>query len=551
MQAGPAGQSSNSHNHQQGAAQQVQEGAHVIRRNELAGGQQDHPQQEGDTEGGHGSHAPELFGTHRLGLLEVIAEAQYPHKWRVFATVACGSFMATIDLSVVNLALPSLRDQFGIDLAQVEWVVLTYLLVITSLLLTMGRLADLMGRARLYNLGFVVFTIGSILCGASPTILALILFRVIQAVGASMLISSATAVLLDAFPTSQRGQVMGLNGTIFSAGAMVGPSLGGVLLTYFGWRAIFLVNVPIGILGMVLAFRFLPRQAGTRGIRFDVLGSVLVGLAIVSLLLAVNQGQQQGWTFLVIVLAGLTVALIAAFVARELTAKEPLLRFGLFRTPGYTNAMIAQAMSSLGNASNLFLLPFFLVSIQGRSEAQAGTIIIASSITSFIVQPLGGWLADRFEVRYVASFGLAIVIVGYWLYSGVDAAWSATDVVLRLIVTSIGMGMFMSPNANAAYRYVVPQERGLAVGTMAFVRNLGFTVGTAVAGSVWTLRRAADAQALGLDPASKQAGVAGLHDTFLIVAALIFVALLASLARPRTAEQRYDLVSPRPLAGEG
>jgi len=440
--------------------------------------------------------------------------------------------MATIDLSVVNLALPQLRETFGIGLAQVEWVVLTYLLVITSLLLTMGRLADLVGRARLYNLGFVVFTAGSILCGVSPTILALILFRAIQAVGASMLISSATAVLLDAFPASQRGQVLGFNGTIFSAGAMVGPSLGGVLLTYFGWRSIFLVNVPVGLLGMILAFRFLPRQQGVRGVKFDILGSVLVGLAIVVLLLAINQGQQQGWTLLVKGLAALSVVLIAAFILRQLKAPVPLLRFGLFRTPGFTNALVAQGMTSLSNASNLLLLPFFLVSIQGRPEVQAGTILIASSMTSFLVQPVGGWLADRFEVRYVASGGLLIVILGYWLYSGVNAAWSAFDVVWRLVIMSLGFGTFMSPNASAAYRYVAGRERGLAVGTMGFIRNLGFTVGTAMAASVWTLRRAAEAQALGIDPATKQAGVAGLHDTFLIVAGLVLVALLCSIARP-------------------
>ena len=475
-----------------------------------------------------------------------MSEPDYSRKWRVFGIVACGSFMATIDLSVVNLALPSLRDQFGIDLAQVEWVVLTYLLVITSLLLTMGRLADLVGRSRLYNLGFVVFTAGSILCGLAPSIQALMAFRTIQAVGASMLISSATAVLLDAFPSSQRGQVMGLNGTIFSAGAMVGPILGGVLLTYLGWRAIFLVNVPIGILGMVLAFRFLPRQTGVRGARFDVLGSVLVGLAIVSLLLAINQGQQHGWTLVVKLLLAATLVSTAAFIARELTAADPLLSFGLFRTPGYGNAMLAQSMSSLGMAGNIFLLPFFLVSIQGRSEAQAGTIIIASSITSFLVQPIGGWLADRFEVRYVASFGLAIMIAGYWLYSGVSASWSATEVVPRLIVMSIGAGMFMSPNASAAYRDVEPADRGLAVGAMAFVRNLGLTVGTAVAASVWTLRSAANAQAMGVDAASKQAGVAGLHDTFLIVSGLIFVALLASLARPGRQQPGADAAAPNP-----
>ncbi|HLY64228.1 MAG TPA: DHA2 family efflux MFS transporter permease subunit, partial [Chloroflexota bacterium] len=396
-----------------------------------------------------------------------------------------------------------------------------------------GRLADLIGRGRLYNLGFIVFTIGSILCGAAPSISTLIIFRAVQAVGSSMLISSATAVLLDAFPPNQRGQVMGLNGTIFSAGAMVGPTLGGVLLTYFGWRAIFLVNVPVGIVGMILAFRVLPRQRGIHGVRFDVLGSVLVGLAIIFLLLAINFGQQQGWTVTVDALGVLAIVFIAAFIVRESTAEAPLLRFGLFRTPGFTNALIAQTLTSLANASNLLLLPFFLVSIQGRPEAQAGTILVASSLTSFVVQPLGGWLSDRFEVRYVASFGLSLAIAGYWLWSGVDASWPALSVILRMILVSAGFGMFMSPNASAGYRYVQPDERGLAVGTFSFLRNLGFTIGTAMAGSLWTLRATARAQSLGIDPASKQAGTLGLHDTFLIVAGLIALALLASIARPR------------------
>lgn len=464
-------------------------------------------------------------------LLVSPSEQQYSRRWLVFATVACGSFMATIDLSAVNLALPSLRDSYGIDLAQVEWVMLTYLLTVTSLLLSMGRLADLVGRTRLYNLGFVVFTVGSILCGVSPSILALILFRIVQAVGASMLISSATAVLLDAFPASQRGQIMGLNGTIFSAGAMVGPTLGGVLLTYFGWRSIFLVNVPVGILGMLLAYRFLPRQHGTKGVRFDVLGSVLVGLAIVCLLLAINLGQQLGWVPLVEGLGAITVVLAVGFVVRERSTAEPLLRFGLFRTPGFSSALVAQMMASLSMSSNLLLLPFFLVSIQGRPEAQAGTILIASSITSFLIQPIGGWLADRFEARYVASGGLVVALTGYWLYSQVNAGWSPFDLIWRSVVTSIGFGLFMSPNASAAYRFVVPAERGLAVGTSGFLRNLGLTVGTAIAGSVWDLRRRAAAGALGVAPTSSVAGVAGLHDSFLMVGGFLIVALLCSLSR--------------------
>jgi EmrB/QacA subfamily drug resistance transporter len=479
-------------------------------------------------------------------ILPLMSEPAYAHKWRVFTIVACGSFMATIDLSVVNLALPQLRQTFNIDLAQVEWVVLSYLLIITSLLLTMGRLADVVGRTRLYNLGFVVFTVGSILCGASPTLLVLILARGVQAVGASMLISSATAVLLDAFPTNQRGQVMGLNGTIFSAGALIGPSLGGLLLTYFGWRAIFFVNVPVGIVGMFFAFIFLPRAKGTREARFDIPGAVLIGLTITALLLAINQGQQVGWTLEVDGLIASFIALLVAFIWREISATNPLLRFGLFRTPGYSNALLAQSLVTLGNSANLLLMPFFLVSLQGRPEAEAGTILVAGSVTSFLVQPIGGWLADRFEVRYVATGGLIVVISGYLLYSGVNASWSILDVVLRLVVMSIGFGLFMSPNAAAAYRHVAAAERGLAVGTLSFVRNLGFTVGTAMAGSIWTLRTAVNARSLGLDPSSRPAGIAGLHDTFLILVGLMVLALLASAARP-TGSQMSEALELTPV----
>ncbi|MDE3074087.1 MAG: MFS transporter [Chloroflexota bacterium] len=456
-----------------------------------------------------------------------------PNKWWVFATVSCGSLMASIDVSVVNLALPALRDQYHIGLAQVEWVVLSYLLMLTSLLLTMGRLADVMGRNKLYNLGFVVFTAGSMLCGLAPNIPALVGFRGVQAVGSAMLISSSTAILLDAFPTSQRGQALGLMSTVFALGNMIGPTLGGGLLTWFGWRSIFFVNVPVGLVGMTLAFLMLPRQAAREEGRFDIAGSILVGIAIVGLLLAINTGQQEGWTPRVIAMLAGAVALSIAFVVRQVVAPFPLLRFGLFKTPGFTNALIGQTMQTMCGSSNLLLLPFFLVSLQGRTEAQAGLILLASSITSAFISPLGGWLSDRIEIRWVATAGATVMMIGYVLMSGARHDWRVADVVMRIIVLSVGTGLFISPNASAAYQYVRSADRGQAVGTLAFIRNLGFTFGTAVAGSVWTLRRLADAHSMKIDPASIAAQVAGLHDTYLVIAGFAMIALLASVARPK------------------
>ncbi|MHB8620329.1 MAG: MFS transporter, partial [Chloroflexota bacterium] len=344
-----------------------------------------------------------------------------------------------------------------------------------------------------------------------------------------------------------RGRVLGLNGTIFSVGSMLGPSIGGLLLSAFGWRAIFLVNVPVGIAGMILAFRFLPRQQGTPGVRFDVAGSVLAGLSIVSLLLAISQGQQHGWTPPVVALAVLAAALAGAFALWERRTPLPVLRFSLFRRPGFSSALVAQGLTSLANSSTMLLLPFFLVSIQGRSEAQAGAILLASSVTTSITSPLAGWLSDHLEPRYVASAGLAVAVLGYWLYSGVSTGWSVLDVVWRLVVVSLGFGLFRTPNVSAGYRFIRSADRGLAVGTMAFLRNLGFTLGTALAGSIWSLRRMVDGRALGLPAASPQAGVAGLHDTFLVMAGFIVLALVVSVARPasRTA---VDLEREAPAA---
>ncbi|MGH2518717.1 MAG: MFS transporter, partial [Chloroflexota bacterium] len=259
----------------------------------------------------------------------------------------------------------------------------------------------------------------------------------------------------------------------------------------------------------------------------------LVGLSIACLLLAVNTGQQEGWTPRVLGLIALTLALTAAFVLRELTARFPLLRFGLFRTPGFSPALIGQTMQTMSGSSNLFLLPFFLVSIQGRSEAEAGLILLASSVTSSLVSPLGGWLSDRFETRAVAAIGAAGMTGGSLLLSSMQLSWRPIDIMARIVVLSIGSGLFISPNASAAYEHVRVEDRGLAVGTLAFIRNLGFTLGTAVAASIWTLRRLADAHRLGIDPSSATAQIAGLHDTYLVIAALAVIALLSSLGRPR------------------
>jgi MFS family permease len=232
------------------------------------------------------------------------------------------------------------------------------------------------------------------------------------------------------------------------------------------------------------------------------------------------------------------------FFIQERRAAAPLLRFGLLKTPGFSNSVAASMMTTLCQTGNSFMMPFFLVTLQGRSEAASGLILLTTSATMTVMSPVGGWLADRYEARWVATAGLLISMTGYLLLSRSSVSWSQWDVVGRIFLLAIGSGLFQSPNSSSAFAFVSTGDRGAASGTMAFMRNFGFSLGTALAGSIWTLQRAHRATTLGLDPSSIQAQLAGMQDTYVVLAGLLVVAVLASVSRPRRQSQQGQKTEP-------
>ena len=283
-------------------------------------------------------------------------------KWLILSAVSLGSLMSTLDGSIVNIALPAIQQDFGIDLTTVEWVVVAYLLVLGSLLLPVGRLGEVQTFKRVYLAGFAIFTVASVLCGAAPSEGALIAFRVVQAVGAAMIMAMGPAIIARTFHAGERGRALGLNGMSVSLGLSLGPVLGGILTQAASWRAIFLINVPIGILAIVWAARVLPDETPGTGKTFDLRGAALSGGALFALLLALSEGQAWGWTSpATLGLVAVFIVLGAAFVMAERASEQPLIDLALFRIRPFAAGLASVVVAFCGIFTATFLLPFLLI----------------------------------------------------------------------------------------------------------------------------------------------------------------------------------------------
>lgn len=457
-----------------------------------------------------------------------ISTSSLHYKWLVMGVVALGTLMATIDSSVVNIALPVISRYFHATITSVIWVTLSYLLTVTVLLLVFGRLGDLLGRQRVYGWGFLVFTGGSALCGLSRSLGQLVFFRAVQAVGAAMMFSNGAAIITAVFPASERGRALGINGSIVSTGLTIGPSLGGFLLDWAGWRSIFYINLPIG-LGAMSAMRFLlpPEEASPLRPRFDFLGAFLLGVGLLSFTLALTRSDQIGWHSPWIagglLLAGLS---LGAFVGQERRAAHPMIDLNLFRNRLFTAANLAGFLNFVAGFFNVLLMPFYLQQLKGFSPSHAGLIMTAVPLTTVFVAPFSGWLSDRLGSRGLSSTGLFINAAGLWWLSRLDGSASPADVVLRLVLVGIGNGLFQSPN-NSAIMGSVPRARlGVASSFIALVRNLGMVTGLSLAGAVFEARQAAY-QAQGL--AGPRGFLRSFGETYWIATGILLLAMVASL----------------------
>ncbi len=455
--------------------------------------------------------------------------------------------MSTLDVSIVNISLPRIMTGLNVSFGSVQWVVLAYLLTITSLLLAFGRLADLAGRKRVYVAGFAVFTLGNLFAALSRTALELTLARAFAGVGGAMIQANGVAITAAVFPPEERGKALGLNGTIVAAGLVTGPTAGGLLTDALGWRSIFYAAIPVGLLAipfaaLVLREHLISTSTGAKGERFDWLGAALWAAFLSTLLFGLNRAPTLGWGSPAIVsLFALSLVLLVAFVLVELRSAYPTIRLSLFRVWGFSAGCVASFSSFMGQQASVFLVPFYLQLALGLSVRTAGVLMTAVPLSMALVAPLSGRLSDRYGSRGLCTVGLTIAAAALLLLSRVATAdqgyW---PLVGGLTLLGLGIGIFQSPNNSFIFGSVPREHYGAASGFISTLRNAGSSLGIAIWGAIITSELtvhgfSGDLEATVHSPALKgqvmPVFLDGLHIAMYAAAAVIGVGIVASALR--------------------
>jgi EmrB/QacA subfamily drug resistance transporter len=405
------------------------------------------------------------------------------YKWKAFSVTSIGSLMASIDSTIVILALFPIAVSLHSDFVSMVWVVIAYLLANTALVLSLGRVADIYGRKKMYNIGFVVFTIGSLLSGLAPNGYSLIAFRALQGVGAALLTANSFAILSEAFPPRERGRAFGASAVLWGIGSTIGIVLGGVIIAYTSWRWIFLINLPIGVFATFWAYRTLREVRGPAVKQsFDLPAALMFTVSLSSLVFAVTWGLLNSWQSATTYLSAVSsVVFFAAFVLWEQRySKSPIIEFSMFRNRGFSFPVVSAFLQSLALFSVNFLLIFYLEGIGGYSVLTAAYLLVPVAIATAVTGPFAGILSDRVGSRFVASAGLAIQAAVLLLLSRLTTSTPLLDIGLAETFFGIGGGLFWPANTSAIMSAAPPGKYGVGSGVMNTFRNTGMVLSFAL-----------------------------------------------------------------------
>jgi EmrB/QacA subfamily drug resistance transporter len=419
-----------------------------------------------------------------------------PKRWLILFAVMTGSVMGPIDGSVVNVALPTFAKAFNAGLHTVGWISMSYLLVLGSLILTYGRLGDMYGYRKIFLTGILIFTLSSAVCALAPNIWTLIAFRAVQAVGAGMFMAIGPAIITSVFPPHERGRALGTNGMIVAIGLALGPTLGGFLLNRFGWPSIFAINIPIGILSYIFCLKVIPPYRDLKPQKFDIAGAILGFISLGVFLLFASYGEEWGWASKLTIISFIVFSMSGwAFIRLELRVEQPMLDLSLFQNKVFSAANFAALMNFVSQSAMIFLLPFYMQQVLHFNSEYIGLILTVSPLTVLLLARISGTLSDRLGTRWLAFTGQSIVCAALFLMSGLTANSHTTDIVWRLFLFGLGIGIFQSPN-NSAVMGSVPRHRlGIGSGVLATVRNVGMVMGIAVSSAIVTIHTSGNASA--------------------------------------------------------
>ena len=391
--------------------------------------------------------------------------------------------MSSIGMGTVNAAYPALASALDVSPAVIAWVGILYTLVNASLITTFGRLSDLRGRRRVYAVGLAIVSIGGVLCGLSGDVTSLLAARAFQGIGSAMVTANSVAYLLEIYPPSRRGFVVGWWEVCISIGLGAGPALGGLLLATWGWRSIFLAPVPFGLIILALIPRYMvePARRAPRRAGFDLAGAGLFGVGVAALLFAATEGYDFGWTSVPIVAClVLAVACAVTFVRVELRVRDPMVHLSLFRSRGFSGGNLAKVCTYFGFSAHTFLLPFYLASALALQPTQLGVSLSALPVGMLVSSAISGPLSDRIGTRLLAPLGGLVLVVSAVLLTQVAPSAGVAAVVGAMLLGGVGIGTFIAPN-DSAILAATPRDRlGVANGIMSVSRSLGIVLGQSI-----------------------------------------------------------------------
>lgn len=408
-------------------------------------------------------------------------ELEYKNRGLILINVVLLTFMACLDGSIVNVALPVMAKNFSVGMGSISIIISVYLIVISATVLLFGRLGDIKGKIKIFKLGIVIFTFGSFLCAVSNSLNLLIVSRIIQAIGAAAFMATNQGIITRTFPPQERGRALGITGSVVALGTLVGPPLGGFIVDAASWEYIFLINLPIGVLAFLMGLKVLPKDEESKKDKFDVKGTILFFICIISLFGALLAGQKTGFSSPVII-GSFLVAIVSFifFIRAEKKEESPLLQLNIFQNKLFTLSIICGFIIFVSMNSSNILLPFYFQDVIKMSPAISGLYLMTYPLVLLVVAPISGYLSDKIGSELITFIGLMLFSISCFLMATVNEIFSPVKLVAFIAIMALGNGMFQSPN-NSLIMSTVPRNKlGVAGSVNALVRNLGLVVGISV-----------------------------------------------------------------------
>ena len=466
-----------------------------------------------------------------------IRSASY-YKWLVLGTVGLGVLTSTVDGSIVNIALPDLRQVFGVNASTVVWISVIFLLSSVGLMLTLGSLGDAVGRKRVFLTGFVVFGIGLVGASFSQTFAQLLAARAVQGVGQALIISNGNALVVAAFPPTERGRALGIENAVVGVGLASGAPLGGFLLDALGWQALFWTRIPFMAAFFVMGLLILrPDGKGAKPAAFDLTGAITLFVAMSTFILALNRGPSLGWTDPLILGLGATAVVSSAwFLLAEKWAGTPVLELSLFKSRMFSASNAASAFQFLSQGAIIILMPFFLQDARNLTPLHAGLILVTLPASRMVAGPIAGWVADKVSARSITTAGLALMTVAYVGLRAVGLDTPMVWLVVLLLAEGTGSSIFGPANNSAVMGSVPATHLGTASGMIATVRQASQTTGLALAATLFSTFQVTHAarlmgQGVAAEAAERQASSLGVQEVLTVMLAFLIVATIVSALR--------------------